>query len=283
MKEFSICFNVEHPKVIDCYDNRNNYKIQLSEDGDPNLCAIYFTSHALYYPNTESEFTRSVLESDRYEWYKSRHLNAGKHIFVRDVFKQWYLKGINGSINSPDLLLRFLKHQTEGMEVVTIGASAGGYAAILYGCMLNAKSVLAFNPQINLYQELTSSSESENLFLYKFKNTELSKFYNLNNCLSSNTDIFYVYSTLSQWDLTHCGLLCQADNIHRIPIRSNLHGVPVPMLVLREFISSKRETLLRFARKENRQVRIMIYFNFRNTIIHYIKIYTNILKTKLCR
>ena len=63
--------------------------------------------------------------------------------FVRDVYKQWYLKGVNAEIDSIEKLYEFLKAETEGYQIVTVGSSAGGYAAVLFGYLLNATKVLA--------------------------------------------------------------------------------------------------------------------------------------------
>lgn len=39
---------------------------------------------------------------------------------------------------------------TQGYKVVTVGSSAGGFMAILFGCLLNAEAIYAFSPQISL-------------------------------------------------------------------------------------------------------------------------------------
>jgi len=278
----SVCFNVDNPKIQTQYRERNNYKVEYDPNGNQDLCVIYFTSHALYFPNDEDVFIERVVQKDVYEWYNTRHLNAGKHIFVRDVFKQWYLKGINGSINSPDLLLRFLKHQTEGMKIVTVGASAGGYAAILMGCMLGAEKVIAFNAQINLNKELQSSKECENALLHRLKDTEARKYYDLNDFMLSETDIFYIHSSMSEWDKIQCDLIRRSSNIHIIPIKSSLHGVPVPKAILKEFISSKNDALLNFVGRQNRPVKIMATISVSKTVAFYIKTYAKIIKKRLC-
>ena len=41
---------------------------------------------------------------------------ASKHIFVRDVFKTWYITGINSKINNVPLLAELLRKETEGYE-----------------------------------------------------------------------------------------------------------------------------------------------------------------------
>lgn len=79
-----------------------NYSIEY-DDNSPNkdLCVIWFSSNAIYFPNNEANFKRSILEKDYYEWRYDTPLSARKHIFLRDIYKQWYLLGINNFISTP--------------------------------------------------------------------------------------------------------------------------------------------------------------------------------------
>lgn len=97
------------------------------------------------------------------------HKKAYKHIFIRDVFKQWYLAGINSNINTPEKLIEFLRKETEGYHTVMLGSSAGAYAAILYGSLLQTKKVLAFNPQYELKSLLNRSSEKINPLVFRLE------------------------------------------------------------------------------------------------------------------
>ena len=111
------------------------------------ICVVYFSSHNIYYPNTEEVFRKKIIEKDAYEWYSTRIEAGHKHIFIRDIQKQWYIQGINKRINSPEKLLDFLKKECEGYRIITVGSSAGGYAAVLYGSQLGAEKVFSFNGQ----------------------------------------------------------------------------------------------------------------------------------------
>ena len=72
-------------------------------------------------------------------------------IYVRDAsLRGWYNAGIDPSV--PDISsvageLRRLVSDLRVDRLLTMGSSMGGYAAILFGCMLSAELVLAFNPQ----------------------------------------------------------------------------------------------------------------------------------------
>ncbi len=70
-------------------------------------------------------------------------------MFVRDVYKSWYhagLKGLAANIDEGADVLRGLIEESGAKRVLTIGNSMGGYAAILYGALLEADEVLAFAP-----------------------------------------------------------------------------------------------------------------------------------------
>ena len=155
-------FQVDSQIVREKYDQDPNYLIEYDEEKDNNICAVYFSSNDIYFPNTEEIFRKRIVEKNFFEWYKCRIDKAHKHIFIRDIFKQWYLKGINKKINTPIRLKEFLEKEINGYQTVMVGSSAGGYAAILYGSWLNANKVIAFNPQFEIYSLLQRSKEIVN-------------------------------------------------------------------------------------------------------------------------
>ena len=84
--------------------SNSNYIIEYNESVKEEYCVVYFSSNDLYYPNTEISFKETVISKNRYEWYGNRINYAHKHIFIRDIQKQWYLGGINHQINTTDNL-----------------------------------------------------------------------------------------------------------------------------------------------------------------------------------
>ena len=152
-------FQTDSKIVQDVYRNQPNYLIEYNTQcTNKDYCAVYFCSNDIYYPNTEEIFKKRIIEKNFFEWYGSRIKKAYKHIFIRDVFKQWYLAGINSNINTPEKLIEFLRKETEGYHTVMLGSSAGAYAAILYGSLLQTKKVIAFNPQYELKSFLNFGS-----------------------------------------------------------------------------------------------------------------------------
>ncbi len=71
-------------------------------------------------------------------------------IFVRDLHRTWYhrgLPGIAGNIDGIAAYLDSLIKSKSFRQVTCVGSSTGGYAAILFGLLLNVNTVLAFVPK----------------------------------------------------------------------------------------------------------------------------------------
>ena len=72
-----------------------NYRIEYNETTDKNECVIYFSSNNIWFPNTEKAFQKSIVEEDRYEWQRNPYRIGKKNIYLRDIYKSWYVQGIN--------------------------------------------------------------------------------------------------------------------------------------------------------------------------------------------
>lgn len=122
---------------------------------DSRICYIMFSSNGLYYPNTREVFEDTILKKDRYEWkwvVNNSHIPqiAGRIIYVRDIYKCWYTKGINVRDNTIDKTLELLEELTRGYQVVTVGSSAGGYMAVLTAIKLKAAYCFNFSGQYSI-------------------------------------------------------------------------------------------------------------------------------------
>jgi hypothetical protein len=76
-------------------------------------------------------------------------LNASR-VLVRDHERSWYHRGVRGVGSEPESILHFLQQAVSSINpdrVVMTGASAGGYAAMLFGELASADEVHAFAPQ----------------------------------------------------------------------------------------------------------------------------------------
>lgn len=71
-------------------------------------------------------------------------------IYVRDLSQAWYHRGLPGVADNIDGIVTFLRekiNQYQAKKVILVGNSMGGYAAILFGILLDADIVHAFSPQ----------------------------------------------------------------------------------------------------------------------------------------
>lgn len=83
----------------------------------------------------------------RFEFLKSFAKKHCKRVFLRDLKSCWYHQGIDDDIDSIPALRKYLEQEVHGYEVCTVGCSAGGTAALLFGHLLKAKVAVAFGPQ----------------------------------------------------------------------------------------------------------------------------------------
>ncbi|MCZ7671302.1 MAG: hypothetical protein M5U34_31295 [Chloroflexi bacterium] len=85
-----------------------------------------------------------------FEFLRSTQSLDAKRIYIRDPYQLWYQKGLPGMADSLDGCLPHLQKLITTQSVhktVVCGNSMGGYAAILFGALLNADEVHAFSPK----------------------------------------------------------------------------------------------------------------------------------------
>jgi len=95
------------------------------------------------------------------EQASGQHLNK---ILVRDSGNAWYhrrIAGLGNHVDETAQALRDLVRRIAPSTVTTLGQSMGGYAAVMYGLLLEAQQIVAFGPlsfldvqQARLYHEL---------------------------------------------------------------------------------------------------------------------------------
>ena len=127
--------------VWEAYEGDNYQCIDTGTESD--ICYIFFSSNGLYFPDEKEVFEREIIQKNRYEWkwvvnHSGIPKKAGRILYVRDVFKDWYSMGISKVVNTLDKTLDLLKSLTEGYKIVTVGSSAGGYMAVLAAVRLQA-------------------------------------------------------------------------------------------------------------------------------------------------
>ncbi|MDP3679581.1 MAG: hypothetical protein Q8R22_01955 [Flavobacterium sp.] len=248
-------FQIDSPDVLKAFD-ANNYFIEYdnSVDCDQDLCVIYFSSNEIYYPNTSNAFDYSIIKRNKYEWKRNKFPNAGKHIFIRDIRKQWYIGGINTALDTPLKMIDFLKTETHGYKVYTLGSSAGGYAAILFGSMLQASRVYAFNAQLNLQVTMkTSGPLTDPILFERIENKEYNFYFNLSNFIASgdSTDYYYFQSCRSQMDLDQYTAITEnaKKKLKIVKFKTSNHGFPFLRINLPNILTFEKNDLEFFVNK----------------------------------
>ncbi|MFT4015903.1 MAG: hypothetical protein QM668_02985 [Agriterribacter sp.] len=220
-------FQADAEIVNDVYENHPNYLIEYNENAVKEYCIVYFASNDLYYPNNEIAFSESVIKKNRFEWYGNRINYGYKHIFLRDIKKQWYLTGINATLNCPAALFDFLREETMGYKTIFLGSSAGGFISVILGQLINAERIYTFNGQFEILSLLNeSNAEMIDPILFRNKNNEvLLPYYNAANFITNPSTVYYFHSNKSTWDIEQNELVKQIP-VNRISFITSNHGVP---------------------------------------------------------
>lgn len=238
----------EHARTL------KNYVVEYTDkkgnDKSP-ICAIYFTSCNFYVPNTEEAFKKS-LEADYYEWRTHKIKRASKHIFVRDVAKQFYVLGINNDVPTITDLIELLKKETEGYRVITVGSSAGAYMAATAGALMHAEQVFSFSALFNLnimYKGIWDLYEAG------FDDPRISQYYDLRPHIknAANTSFFYMYPALNRDPVANDHeqnlMVKELDNVYDFPIHSPAHGVVIAMEMVEVYLNKTPDKLKKLHEK----------------------------------
>lgn len=242
-------FQTDSDIVKSVYKKFPNYIIEYNEEVAKEYCILYFSSNDIYYPNNEIAFTDSIVKKNRFEWYGNRINYGYKHIFLRDIQKQWYLTGINATIDTPEKLINFLKKEIEGYKLVCVGASAGGFISMIIGQVLNAACIYTFNGQFEILSILHTSSEEKDPVIFRNRNNvDLLPYYDVLNFIVNPSSIFYFHSNLSVWDKQQNKYIGNLA-LNKISFNTNNHGIPFLKSNLKVVLNLSTTELLKMTGK----------------------------------
>ena len=177
---------------------------------------------------------------------------ASKFIFIRDIYKNWCLEGINARLNSIEKLADFLKNEVAGKRVITVGSSAGGYMAIALGCLLNATFIYAFSPQVSL-DEYDKFHHVK--YLNQYRKDERGKWLSLRNMIENyrDGDIFYFYPTRCAEDIAQYEIINSIANekLHIFGVKFAQHGTPIYGESVKKTLCMEAAQLITLCKKYN--------------------------------
>lgn len=229
--------NKDLKSLIEEQFKKDNFLILENKTNSAEKCAVvYCSSNGVYRNDTVEDFTESILKTDNYEWYMNRIPYAEKHIFIRDVSKRFYQCGINEQLNTFAKVAERIKQETKDYKIITIGSSSGGLMAVILSKLLNAEFSIAFSPILKTIRPDMSNQDAEE----RFKKNEL---FDYSEYANTDIPIFFIYPNGSGWDIYNSSLLKDNKNVYFLPIKSDIHGVPINKRILKKIISLSKEEL----------------------------------------
>lgn len=253
-------YDEKDPCMNEYYEKEQNFEIRYN-DVNNNCCYIYFSSNGLYKRNDIESF-RHMIDYKRFEW---KHLSAKckprKEIFVRDIWLSWYVKGINSRINSIDAIITWLRLETKGYQIVTVGNSSGGYMATIAAIKL--KALLCYNISGQFSLENHNNHVNVNPLLKKYHKLNQGQYYECYKMLKeSNIPIVYCYPKKVDHDLVQSTFVKNFATVYSFSFDSSIHGRTVNSFVLPEFISCSLSDIEKmYIKFENETIR-PIEFSF---------------------
>lgn len=135
-----------------------------------------------------------------------------------------------------------IRKESEGLKLICIGSSSGGYLAVLLGCLLNADHVLCFSAQMELNNQW--AIERNRLLQNYAKNLERSCYYDLKPYVEKcSVPIYYIVPINCESDRHHYNHISSCQNIRSFCFKSKHHGVVVSKCNLPKLIDSSKEEL----------------------------------------
>jgi pimeloyl-ACP methyl ester carboxylesterase len=89
----------------------------------------------------------------QFEFYRSAQILEEHRIFLRDFSQSWYQRGLPGIAADAAGIADYLKARIDALEpeeVVLVGNSMGGFAAIMFAAMIGRGHAVAFAPQVTI-------------------------------------------------------------------------------------------------------------------------------------
>jgi len=154
---------------------------------------------------TFAGYDRAFGGINRFEFvnYLEKHFhNISRHFYI-DTYSKSYHKGIYGISTNIDETLVHLQGEIKNYKnIYFIGVSSGGYAAILFGSILNVTGVMAFIPQTILRSKIHVDEKYRDISKY-INNTTKYHIY-------GNTSVQGIYDS---HHISHCERIAHHSNV----------------------------------------------------------------------
>jgi len=157
-------------------------------------------------------------------------------IFLRDPNRLWYHHGLPNIGNNIDDIALFIRqyssHQST-KRIVMFGNSGGGYAALLFGHLLNANEVHVFSPKtfINPILRILNNDTVERNLMIKllFSKKVMRKYFDLKKVFIKSinyTRNFHIYFAMdNKIDNMHATRISSIDGVYMHPYKYGKHNL----------------------------------------------------------
>ena len=196
-------------------ENEFDQIIDLYNKGTLSLCYrndTLDTYHVIKDYSSSDDKSLVIIFSDReyFNFYLESYCK--NRLFIREDSKNWHLKGIKNKTTNVEDTVKYLKEkiqESKAKNVITLGYSAGGFAAILYGKLLNVRKIIAIDPDYNLnnktlQEDLLSQKKYFNLGKTKGFCKDIIIFSNNKIPASKNTTIYNYTNVILDQNLFLC-------------------------------------------------------------------------------
>jgi len=171
----------------------------------------------------------TAASSKRFTGYKTLQNAPVNRLFVRDPARSWYNGPVEGWWDNADGLLERLRSITQRFDpanIVCMGGSMGGYAAILFGCKLGIGKVVAFSPQMILDSRLPNNPDASHNIQYKNAYDAIAHASNTSiDILFGSEDLCDTYNMLDAQKYKQIKLLNIYGSTHNLMRHFSAHGV----------------------------------------------------------
>ena len=227
------------------YANSDNY---LIEDIRPekNKCFVFFSSNGICDEESAEQFYEDFYIKNRYEWRSiantlKKKKDVSRIIYIRDVYKNHYINGINESYNNIRRVIELLKEITEGYSVTYVGISSGGYMATILGKTLGGERIFNISGQY----DVSHIAEIDNFMKNNSAYVSLVELVNDGD----KCPIFYFCPIGCGHDRENYLRIKNLDNIWSFIFPDKIHAATVYPFNFPDLIYSSNEKIIRLSQK----------------------------------
>lgn len=185
------------------------------------------------YENNEAETTilafggmRRSIGMPKAEFFNSLSGTEKYNIlFIKDFHQVWYQSGLLGLTDNIEDTVEYLESviPPSTKKLVTVGASSGGFAAILFGALLHASRTISFAPQTFIDKEVFDTFKTP---ISKWEYLEKAEYTDLKKVIAEHTDTVHdVYIGNDEQDIKMLEHIQSSENVREYRVDTESHNV----------------------------------------------------------